>query len=376
MDEQLLQNLKSTIEKSEKIVVLVGKNPTVDQMAAALSLSLVLRSLQKSPQVITGSEPTVAVGSLVGIDQVHTQPASNEGDLIVSFPYKDGEIENVSYTMDDNFLNIVVKAGEIGLSFDEQSVKFTRGTGVIQLLLTIGVSYNDDMYTSIAADSLTDATIVNIDNNDSNERYGDINLVSGRFSSLSEQVADLILTLGYETSIDQDAAQNLLSGIIDGTNNFQNDNTSFLAFEMAAELMKKGATREQARALHTEARDDFMSLMQQPKQQNQPAQSKLQQQNQIGQNTQRNQQPKQQNQNRQQQQPRSQSNQNTQGGQPTQPKPQRDPFADLAFSVPAVSDVVEEQVVQQESRPQSDKGQNTPPADWLTPKVYKGSSNV
>ena len=375
MDEQLLQNLKSTIEKSEKIVVLVGKNPTVDQMAAALSLSLILRSLQKSPQVITGSEPTVAVGSLVGIDQVQTQPASNEGDLIVSFPYKDGEIENVSYTMDDNFLNIVVKAGEIGLSFDEQSVKFTRGTGVIQLLVTIGVSYNDDMYASIAADSLTDATIVNIDNNDSNERYGDINLVSGRFSSLSEQIADLILTLGYEESIDQDTAQNLLSGIIDGTNNFQNDNTSFLAFEMAAELMKKGATREQARAQYSEAREDFMSLMQQPKPQSQPTQQKPQQQNQAGQNQQRNQQPKQQNQNqnRPQQQPRQQNNQS---GQQNQPKPQRDPFADLAFPLPTVTDIAEEPRVQQENRPQEDKGQTPPPADWLTPKVYKGSSNV
>jgi len=31
------------------------------------------------------------------------------GDLVVPFPYREGEIEKVSYTRDDNFLNIVVR---------------------------------------------------------------------------------------------------------------------------------------------------------------------------------------------------------------------------------------------------------------------------
>jgi hypothetical protein len=71
--------------------------------------------------------PLVEVSSLVGIDEVKTTLGEASGDLVVSFPYREGEIEKVSYTRDDNFLNIVVKAGEKGLNFDEKDVKFTRG---------------------------------------------------------------------------------------------------------------------------------------------------------------------------------------------------------------------------------------------------------
>ena len=58
---------------------------------------------------------------------------------------------------------------------------------------------------------------------------------------MSEQVADLLLSLGYD--FDADTAQNLLNGISAATNNFQSPATSYLAFEIAAILLRKGAKR-------------------------------------------------------------------------------------------------------------------------------------
>ena len=272
MDEQILQNLKSAIDNNEHVAVLVGKNPTLDQMAAGLSLFLTLKNAKKSVTMLSASEPTVEVGSLVGIDKVETSYSSQAGDLIVSFPYKDGEIEKVAYNEDEekHLLNIVVTAGENGLSFTEQDVIFARGSGKLNLLITVGTAHLDDVYSVITPDSLTDATIINIDNADGNERYGEINLVSSRFSSLSEQVADLLLTLGYDPEMDEDISQNMMSGIVSGTSNFQNSNTSYLAFEIASILMKKGAKRLTPVPANSQVANEFMSFMQPQKNNNQP----------------------------------------------------------------------------------------------------------
>lgn len=391
MDEQLLQNLKNAIDNNEQIAVLVGKNPTLDQMAAGLSFFLTLTNAKKKVTMLSASEATVEVGSLVGIDKLKTTYSSQEGDLIVTFPYKDGEIEKVSYNEDEenHLLNIVVTAGENGLSFSDQDVIFSRGSGKLNLLITVGTAHLDDVYSVITPDSLTDATIINVDNADVNERYGEINLVSSRFSSLSEQVADLLLTLGYDPEMDEDICQNLMSGIVSGTSNFQNPNTSYLAFEIASILMKKGAKRVQPFSANPQVANEFMSFMQQGNQQKQNTPSGNQgqgQQNQRrdqqqnrGQNQSQNRRPQQQNQPKpNQNQPRQQNNPQSNQGQNQQfqqPQGAKAPVAPMDDFLGDLSQTKQE-VPQPEEQPQPAQQGSTPPADWLTPKVYKGSTNV
>lgn len=392
MDEQLLQNLKNAIDNNEQIAVLVGKNPTLDQMAAGLSFFLTLTNAKKKVTMLSASEATVEVGSLVGIDKLKTIYSSQEGDLVVTFPYKDGEIEKVSYNEDEenHLLNIVVTAGENGLSFSDQDVIFSRGSGKLNLLITVGTAHLDDVYSVITPDSLTDATIINVDNADINERYGEINLVSSRFSSLSEQVADLLLTLGYDPEMDEDICQNLMSGIVSGTSNFQNQNTSYLAFEIASILMKKGAKRVQPLSTNPQVANEFMSFMQQGNQQqkqNTPSgnqgqgqqnQRRDQQQN-RGQNQSQNRRPQQQNQPKpNQNQPRQQNNLQSNQGQNQQFQQSQDAKAPVAPMDDFLGNIsqTEQEVPQPEEQSQPVQQGSTPPADWLTPKVYKGSTNV
>src|SRR3989338_4521442 len=134
MDNLTFSKIKEAIEKYYNIAIATRRDPSVDEMAAALSLYLSIKNLGKNLTISSPSQPLVAVSSLVGIDEVKTTLGPEGGDLVVSFPYKEGEIEKVSYTRDDNFLNIVVKAGENGLNFDEQDVKYTRGGASPELL--------------------------------------------------------------------------------------------------------------------------------------------------------------------------------------------------------------------------------------------------
>lgn len=241
MDNLTFAKIKEAIEKYNNIAVVTRIDPSVDEMGAALSLYLSLKSTGKNVSVATPNNPLVEVSSLVGIDEVKTNLGGQGGDLVVSFPYQEGEIEKVSYTRDDNFLNIVVKAGEEGLSFSEKDVKFSKGTVAPEMLFVIGSPRVSDLGNLFDPQTLKDTIVVNIDNKPENQGYGDILMVSGRLSSVSEAVANLILALNLK--MDLDIAQNLMLGIAVSTDNFQSEHTSPLAFEMAGVLLRQGALR-------------------------------------------------------------------------------------------------------------------------------------
>lgn len=382
MNNETVQRLKDLVTQNASIGILVGKNPTIDQMGAALGLFLTLRNMGKNVNVASPTHPIVEISSLVGIDKVKKSLEGAEGgDLVVSFPYKEGEIEKVSYTLEGGYLNIIVKAGEAGLSFNQQDVEYRQGGGSVPgLLFIVGTSRLADLGNIFSPDIFKDTTVVNIDNRQDNQGYGDVVLVSNRFSSVSEQVAHMIITLGY--SVDQDAAQNLLSGISSATGNFQKPSTSPIAFEMAASLMKKGAVREQ-RGGRPHSQSEEMSYFPAPNAQQAPRQQGFADRGQKGVQRAGFQQSVQQrqhgNQPRQQFTPPTQNQSfqppiasaplepvSSQGRQFQQPSPQPQQPQRQQFEASNMSGASDTR----------DEGAKEPPADWLTPKIYKGSTNI
>ncbi len=320
MDNNTVQRIKDIIAKGENLSIAVGKNPSLDEMAGALSLFLAFREANKRVSIACPTDPLVEISSLVGIDKVQNKLSGDGGDLTVSFPYQEGEIEKVSYTVENGYLNIIVKAGEHGLSFDERDIKYIRGGGLIDLLFIVGTPSLSDLEGLYDEEKFRDTTVINIDNKQNNQGFGDVVLVSPKFSSVSEQITDFILSLGLR--IDKDTAQNLLSGIIQATDNFQSPNTSMVAFEMSAFLMRKGAQRPGARE-HLEQRE----------QRQRPQLSQRQNQQRRFDDT--------------RQQHQSQPQQQAQSNRPAPEEPE-----------------------------ENQQDEENPPSDWLTPKVFKGSSNV
>lgn len=241
MDNTAIKQIGEAIGKNKTIGIVTPKNPSLDEMGAALSLYLALFNSGKDVSVATPEPPLVEISSLVGINRVQTSLSGKSGDLVVSFPYQEGEIEKVSYTLENGFLNIVVKAGQKGLSFEEDNVRFTRSQGVPNLLFTIGVPRLSDVAKLFDVADLKDTMVINIDNKAENQGFGDIVLVYPMLSSICETVANLIFALNFK--MDVDIAQNLMYGISEATDNFQNPKTSALAFEMVSLLMKNGALR-------------------------------------------------------------------------------------------------------------------------------------
>ena len=240
----MLEKIKELLAKNETIGIAVGKNPGIDAMGAALSLYLALTETGKKVTVASPTDPIVEISSLVGIDTVKKAFGGNDGDFIVSFPYsqESNEIEKISYLMEDDSLSIVVKPTEKGLSFTEKDVTYKRGGGAPGLIFVVGTPRLSDLGNVFDIEALKDSKIVNIDYKPENQGYGDIPLLGKNASSVSELVASFISSLGF--NMDVDVASNLMAGIIDATDNFQNSSASALAFETAALLLKKGVVRK------------------------------------------------------------------------------------------------------------------------------------
>lgn len=339
MDSFNVEQIKDLLGKNDKIGIAIGKNPDVDQMAAALSLYLSLIQIGKSVSVACPTDPLVEVSSLVGIDKVKTSLGSIDSDLVVSFP-DTGDIEKISYTREDGSINIIVKATEKGLSFDEKDIVFKRNAGAPNVIFIIGTPRLSDLGKIFDAESLKDTTIVNIDNKSDNQGFGDVVLVSNEFSSVSESVAVLLASLGLKT--DLDISSNLLSGISYATNNFQDPKTSPLAFEMAAMLMKQGAKRTAPREAGKEDRElqDVSSFFTVKK----PRESFTKPR--PGQSVQRQSQ--------------------TWHASPVSPMARGD-------QNPTLTDQRSNTAF---SKQDETKNDGNPPDDWLAPKIYKGSTAV
>jgi hypothetical protein len=444
MDNNTLQKIKDILVKSNNIGIAVGASPSVDAMAGALSLFLLLKAANKQVSIASPTPPIVELSSLVGINRVQNSLGGDAGDLVVSFPYVEGEIEKVSYTLEEGFLNIIVKASEQGLSFDEKDVRYVRGSGAIDLLLVVGTPRLSELEDLVDSQKLRDVRIINIDNKEANQGFGDVVLVSSKFSSVSEQVADLALALGFR--LEQDVAQNLLTGITTETKNFQTPNVTPLTFEMMALLMKSGAARRNIESrsplsLSDDEVDDQVSRLaprdQQPKQSDDRSsrQEDRRQPNAPRQDDRRPSEDARQNSSRQQldrrlqeerraqddrrpreDQSRSDRDQRPQQAQSDRRPQQQDnrdqrqanaprqddrrphsassgqaredqrPQEDRRQSNDNRSDFARDEQRRQDNSKQVQQNQNQddnasanddePPLDWLTPKVYKGSSDV
>jgi len=325
MDNLTFNKLKEALVKYTNVAIAVPIDPSVDEMGAALGLYLSLKDMGKAMSIATPNVPLVEVSSLVGIDEVTTTLGEQSGDLVVSFPYREGEIEKVSYTRDNNYLNIVVKAGEKGLNFVEQDVRFSRGSKAPELLFIIGAARISDLGKLFDPAVLKDTIVVNIDNKPDNQGYGDIVMVSNKFSSISEAIANLILSIGAK--MDLDIAENLMLGIATATNNFQDPKTSSLAFEMAGVLMRNGALRPTSSQPKRNMPMDF-----------------AQDQSLI-----------------------------------PEPSSIRKSISQIDSAQPRVVEQVRDQLKPKmvgtaEGKEATGVGEN-PPDDWLTPKIYKGSTN-
>lgn len=227
---------------AQNILICLPKSVTLDQAAAGLSLFLSLNKAGKSANIVCPEPVTVGLSHLVGVDKVQDKAPGSNLVLTINAPIAD--IDKVSTTDDGQHLSLVISAKPQASPITQNQIIFSQSGLGADLIITVGTRKLDGLGKIYLENQgvFSAKPIINIDNNSQNANFGRLNILDVNTLSCSEIAAAIIVGINF--SIDEDIGSNLLLGLREATNNFQDPRVSADTFEAAAFSLGSGRKEE------------------------------------------------------------------------------------------------------------------------------------
>lgn len=232
---QLLERLQT----ANNILVTVSSNPTIDQLSAAIGLTLMLNRVGKqATAVFSGRVPSTI--EFLQPEKTIEKNTDSLRDFIIALDKS--KADKLRYKVEDNHVKIFITPYRTALS--ENDLKFSQGDFNIEVVLALGVKDQKDLDRAITAHGriLHDATTISITNGEISS-IGSIDWDDAQASGLSEMVAGLASELG-PNSLDGQVSTALLTGIVAQTERFRNARTLPATMSLASALMAAGANQQ------------------------------------------------------------------------------------------------------------------------------------
>lgn len=233
------QELIDKLKTANNVLVTVSRDPSVDQLAACIGLSLLLNKQGKhAAAVFSGEVPSTLEFLQPGATLEKTTDSLR--DFIISLDR--AKADKLRYKVEDNIVRIFITPYKTSIS--QNDLEFSEGDFNVDLVIALGVHKQEDLDEAITAHGriLHDATVASLNITPDGE-VGTISWYDPQASSLSELVAELAQTLG-EGALDNQIATALLTGIVSETERFGNDKTSSQTMSISAALMAAGADQQ------------------------------------------------------------------------------------------------------------------------------------
>ncbi|MEK7621302.1 MAG: hypothetical protein AAB395_03015 [Patescibacteria group bacterium] len=234
------QQISERIKEVSNILVTVSKNPTVDELSAALGLTLILNKLDKhATAVFSGAIPPAI--EFLEPDKTLENNVDSLRDFIIAIDKE--KADRLRYKVEGEVVRIFITPYRTNIS--QEDLEFTHGDFNVELVLALGVESQDVLDEAIAAHGkiLHDATVVTINAQNKTSTLGSIDWRDENASSLSE----MLVALGESLKgglLDEQIATALLTGIVAATDRFSNNKTSSKSMTIAAQLMAAGANQQ------------------------------------------------------------------------------------------------------------------------------------
>lgn len=243
MSLTLKEQIRDQINKSNNILICVGKNSDGDNIGSALAVYTFLQKIQKRVDI---TSPNMILEKYAFLPYINTITHDIQGarDYVFSLDVNKQNLHQLKYEVEENKLKIYIttKNKEI----QENQILLESSKFVYDLIITLGVSdldYLGNIYDE-NSELFYETPIINIDHRPSNEHYGKMNLIDVSASSTAEIIFNILREID-DNLIDEAIATNLLTGIITATESFQNKNTTPKIFLTAAALISKGANKQE-----------------------------------------------------------------------------------------------------------------------------------
>ncbi|OIO47267.1 MAG: hypothetical protein AUJ28_01030 [Parcubacteria group bacterium CG1_02_37_51] len=238
------QQINNRLQQAKNILLISKAAYHGDDVSALLAWYKFLLSLHKSCDVIIDNfslRPEYKF--LPGWQNIKKQ-INKLKKFTLSVNIAQTKLEDFSYdiTGDELLLYLTPQKG----FFEAKDVQIKDIDFKYDLIICLGVQDYDALGSiyNEHADFFLQTPVINIDNHQLNEHFGEINEVDITKTSIAEMSYDLFNFINKDL-IDQEIATCLLTGLIQATKSFKTTNVNSQTLQVASELIKLGGNRKE-----------------------------------------------------------------------------------------------------------------------------------
>lgn len=228
------------IAESQNVLVALSSDPSVDEMAAAIGLSLYLdRMGKRATAIYSGSTPNAL--EFLKPEDTFEPTADTLQDFVVALNKE--KADHVRCKVDGDYVKLYITPYRAKVS--EEDLEFSYGDYNVDLVLALDVANGIDLDSALREHGriMHDASVVNITTGNPG-RFGEIEWNDKAASSVSEMIADLIFTSNAKEKLSPEEATAFLTGIVAATDRFSSASTTSRTMKVASKLMEAGANQQ------------------------------------------------------------------------------------------------------------------------------------
>lgn len=233
--DQIIERLK----QANNVLVTVSSNPSVDQLAGAVGLTLLLNKMGKhATAVFSGEIPSTI--EFLQPEQTLEKNTDSLRDFIIALDKT--KADKLRYKVEDQMVKIFITPYRTSIS--DKDLEFSHGDFNVDVVMALGVNEQQDLDQAITAHGriLHDATVISVSTGVASS-LGSINWSQPGSSSLCEMLLSLGLGLKADV-LDAQMSTAFLTGIVAETDRFSNEKTSSETMQLSAKLMAAGANQQ------------------------------------------------------------------------------------------------------------------------------------
>ena len=236
------QEIIDKIKDVTNILVAVSADPSVDELSAALGLTLFLNKLDKHATAVFSGKVPPAI-SFLEPDKTFEGTVDSLRDFIIALDKE--KADHLRYKVVDDAVKIFITPYRTTIS--EKDLDFSQGDYNVELVIALNVENSEHLDAALAAHGkiLHDAAVTTVTAGAVKSSLGTLDWHDEKASGVSEMLVELIDGLKTpKVVLDEQMATALLTGVVAATERFSNTLTSSRTMTAAAELMAAGANQQ------------------------------------------------------------------------------------------------------------------------------------
>ncbi len=237
---QTLIDVATKISESQNILIALSSDPSVDELSAAIGLSLYLDKLGKRATAIySGGTPNAL--EFLNPEETFESSADALQDFVVALSKE--KADHLRYKLDGDYVKVYITPYRTRITEDD--LEFSYGDFNVDLVLALDVANGIDLDAALREHGriMHDAVVINITTGNPG-KFGEIEWSDKKASSVSEMIANLLYSVKSDIEVGKEEATAFLTGIVAATNRFSDANTTPETMQIASHLMESGANQQ------------------------------------------------------------------------------------------------------------------------------------